>query len=479
MIRGVISLYRPRFARAIVYMLQASEYQAGPYLRWLWRTTNFSRVMYRKNLVRTRNARLLLLVLRAGMLLEVAVAIGWGYWGWKNHAVSFPEVPLALFLLTPIVWSHLIVIPLLLGRWFIIKPYYWWLIRRSRRIFTSHPGAKIAVAGSYGKTTAKEILATVLSQGKKVAATPANKNVAISHAFFARKLKGDEDILIIEYGEGGPGDVARFARVTRPTMGVITGLAPAHLDKYKTLERAGEDIFSLAGYLKGKDVYVNGDSPEVQPFIKDNYQVYDSQEVLGWKVSKIKLAADGLAFKMKKGKDNLELKSHLLGRHLVGTLALAAALAWDFGLSKEQIEKGVAAVMPFEHRMQSYRLHGAWIIDDTYNGNIEGMLAGLKLLEELPASRKIYVTPGLVDQGDETEPVHRRLGQAIAESAPDLVVLMRNSTTEYIREGLRSKNYEGELQIEDKPLEFYTNLGHFVAAGDLVLMQNDWPDQYK
>ena len=106
------------------------------------------------------------------------------------------------------------------------------------------------------------------------------------------------------------------------------------------------------------------------------------------------------------------------------------------------------------------------------------MLAGLKLLKELPAKRKIYVTPGLVDQGKDSPVIHRRLGEAIARAQPDLVVLMRHSVTDEIVDGIKAKNYKGQLVIEEDPLNFYTHLDQFVAAGDLVLLQNDWPDQY-
>jgi UDP-N-acetylmuramyl pentapeptide synthase len=84
----------------------------------------------------------------------------------------------------------------------------------------------------------------------------------------------------------------------------------------------------------------------------------------------------------------------------------------------------------------------------------------------------------LVDQGDESEQVHTEMGQLIAVSKPDLVVLMQNSVTAFIVAGLEGAAYKGELHIETKPLEFYTNLKHFVAAGDVVVMQNDWTDNY-
>ena len=187
---------------------------------------------------------------------------------------------------------------------------------------------------------------------------------------------------------------------------------------------------------------------------------------------------DGTRFTLKKGKRSLRLHSGLLGRHQIGPLSLVAALAAEFGLSDEQIEAGIAKTKPFEHRMQPYQLGGAWIVDDTYNGNIEGIRVGTELLKELPGKRKIYVTPGLVDQGSETAAVHEEMGRLIAEAKPDIVVLMQHSITPYIQKGLSQNGYEGDVQTVADPLAFYQNLSLFVAAGDLVLMQNDWTDNY-
>ena len=476
MLKAVIYLYRPAYVRAVVYMLQAAEYKPAAFLKWYWRAKDFSRVAYRKDLIPTRPARLLLIAFRAGALTEVIVSIILLVTGISNHNRVSIIYAIALFLITPVLWAHLIIIPLFLGEWLIIKPLYGLKVRRSSRVFAAHTGARIAIAGSYGKTTMKEILLSVLSEGKKVAATPANRNVAISHALFAATLKGDEDILIIEYGEGAPGDVARFAKNTHPTEGVITGLAPAHLDKYKSLANAGRDIFSLGKFVKPGELFVNGEAEATKQFIHKDNVVFDSSGIAGWKVTDVKVGKDGLDFNLSGKSGSLKIKSQLLGRHQIAPLVLAAFLGKKYGLSDEQIKSGIAKIEPFEHRMKPYELSGAWIIDDTYNGNIEGMKAGLALLDELPAKRKIYITPGLVDQGAEEKPVHRELGNAIVKANPDKVVLMKHSVTEFIVEGLA--DYKGQLVIEDDPLDFYTNLDKSVAAGDLVLMQNDWPDNY-
>lgn len=471
-------MYTFKYPRILIYMLQNTEYRAGPYLAWYWRTQNFNKVMYRRSLERTKAARLLLLALRLGMLLQIAVGLALiALWYWHGLAGGW-EFGLALVLSYPIVWAHLVCLPLVIGRWVVVSPHEHSLVKQSEKIFEQHPGVRIVVAGSYGKTSMKEILNTVLSEGKKVAATPANKNVAISHALFARRLTGDEDILILEYGEGAPGDVAKFARTTHPTHAVITGIAPAHLDRYKTIRRAATDIFSVAEYLKGQNVYVNGESPYIDDFVKDNYHLYGKDGVLGWKVSGIELTTKHTSFTLTKGKQKLRLTSGLLGMHQVGPLALAAVLGLELGLTDKQVMAGVAKTVPFEHRMQPYEMSGASVIDDTYNGNIEGIRVGLKLLQTLDAKRKIYVTPGLVDQGKEAKQIHRQIGELIAAAKPDMVVLMNNSVMPDIKAGLEAGKYAGELRIESDPLEFYTNLKHFIAAGDVVLLQNDWPDNY-
>ena len=476
--KSLLSMYSLRFPNYLVYMLQSSDYQAGPYIKWLLRVRDFSTVMHRRQLDPTEYAKMLLLGLRIGMILEIVAGLVLIA---LNFLLSLPGLwafGVAIIIAYPLVWSLLVVVPLELGRVFIVQPKTKRQIDEARLIYQSHPAIKIAVAGSYGKTSMKEVLKIVLSEGKDVVATPANHNVAIEHAKLARKLNGQEEILIIEYGEGGPGDVASFVGITHPTHAVITGLAPAHLDKYKTLDAAGQDIFSLASYLHNKNVYVNGESQAAVKFFQPSFIKYSVKGVGEWQVKDIKLSINQTSFKLVNDRQSLKLSSQLLGAHQVGVLSLAAVLALELGLSKEQIEAGVANTKPFDHRMQPYQLNGAWVIDDTYNGNIDGIKVGTALLSELPARRKIYVSPGLVEQGKETPKVHHEMGRLIAEAKPDLVVLMENSVTNYIQTGLTEANFKGELRIEKDPLSFYQGLEHFVANGDLVLMQNDWTDNY-
>ena len=459
-------------------MLQACEYKPLPYLAWVWRTRDYSKVQHRQKLDRTSYAKALLTIIYVGITVEILVGILMIVFGLADHIAGLWPFGAALIVIYPIIWPHLILIPLLLGDTYIVKPRQDKQILTSAKIFAKHPGVKIAVAGSYGKTSMKEVLKIVLEADKKVVATLANHNVPIEHAKLARNLDGQEDVLIIEYGEGEPGDVVKFCQVTHPNYGIITGLAPAHLDKYKILKAAGDDIFSLATYLKNQHVYVNSESVAVKEYIKPQFIQYDEHGAGKLKVENLKISITSTKFKLVTDKQTINVNSGLIGRHQVGVLSVAVLIALELGLSVKQIENAIAKTKPFEHRMQPYELSGAWIIDDTYNGNIDGIKVGCQLLAELKAKRKIYVTPGLVDQGSENAAIHNQLGRYIASSNPDLVVLMNNSVTLFIKEGLIGAGYKGELRIETNPLNFYLNLEHFVASGDLVLMQNDWPDHY-
>ncbi|MFZ3009975.1 MAG: Mur ligase family protein, partial [Candidatus Microsaccharimonas sp.] len=217
--------YVPGYLKTLLYMLQNTEYKIGDYLRWYFRTSDFRRVMKRRGLDMTPKVKLLLVVLRFLTLLFI-ITVGLciyhfyltAHWGWIVAAIL-------VALSAPKLLAGMIIIPLVIGDMFIQKPRERTIIHRAKDILNEHPGIRIAIAGSYGKTTAKEMLLAVLKQGKNVSATPGNMNTDIGISRFAQKLNGDEDILIFELGEEKVGDVARLSRLTVPDIGVITGIA--------------------------------------------------------------------------------------------------------------------------------------------------------------------------------------------------------------------------------------------------------------
>jgi len=434
--------------------------------------------MKRRKLDYTKKARLLL-VFAWVILLATYV----GSFLLLIQSVVLASVLLAglaiiLLAVSPLVLAYGIAVPLWLGYKIIQAPKQRQMVEAARQTLSNHPALKIAVAGSYGKTTAKEVLRTVLGEGKRVAFTPGNMNTIIGISRFAQSLDGDEDILIFELGEERVGDVRELCALIQPDIGVITGVNEAHLSSFGTLDRTVATIFELEDYLGDKPLYKNKESPLVASKIKSNdILAFSRSGTDGWRVGDVQTDIHGTTFSVKKDAKTTSVHTGLLGNHNIGVITAAVAIADSVGLSTSQIVDGIKKTVPFEHRMQPRQMQGAWVIDDTYNGNSEGVQVGLLLLKELDAKRRIYITPGLVEQGDKTREVHVKIGRQIAEVA-DVVVLMQNSVTDYIIDGLRKAKFGGRMLVVDNPLEFYTNLDHFVASGDVVLMQNDWTDNY-
>ncbi|MES2971558.1 MAG: UDP-N-acetylmuramoyl-tripeptide--D-alanyl-D-alanine ligase [Patescibacteria group bacterium] len=466
-----LSYYWLKAPWTLVYMLQQVEYNPYKFLGWFKSLPNLFGVQRRGQLELTRRVKLMLLISYGSWLLTFGAGV--------ILAVSQQNLlPLLLCLLAPLVCVLVLFIATLLLQKFVVDRAEAREISAAKQKLAGMNCQTIAVLGSYGKTTMKEILTTVLSESKKVAATPGNKNVLISHARWVNKsLSGEEEVLIFEYGESKPGDIELLAAFSKPDIAVITGLAPAHLDGYTSLEAIADDLATISKTVDHKNIYVNGNSELLRS--KVNGYFYNPKGIANLAVQDVKIDFNATSFALDVEGKKLHLYTGLLGAHQIGPLCAVVAIALRLGLSEQQILNGVAATMPYEHRMQPRSLGGAWIIDDTYNGNIEGMRAGLALLKALPGKRKIYVTPGLVDQGVETESVHKQLGQLIADTAPDKVVLMQNSATEHIRTGMNEGGYTGEVNIETEPLDYYTNLEHFLATGDIIMLQNDWPDSYK
>lgn len=469
----IAAMYSPRIVGTLVYMLQSSDYRISQYLAWLHRTTDFSEIMKRRKLRFTTKARLLYAtgLLIYGALVAFLIA---------SIVIGGSIILFAFFLLLalPYVIAYLLILPLLTGQWLIQGPKEKRLIEEATHQMRNYHCRKIAIAGSYGKTSFKEMLTTILSETLHIAASHGNMNTPLGLASFIQKLDGSEDVLIFELGEERVGDVKKLCKLSRPNMGVITGISEAHLSSFGTVDNIVATVFELSDYLKSYDVYKNGDSDLVAANVSAHDQhVYSDKGVNGWKVSHIESGLEGTSFAATKHSKVVWAHSKLVGKHQVGPLVACIDIADKLGLSVTDIAEGIKNTRPFEHRMQPLHLSGAMIIDDTYNGNPKGVEAGLEFLESISAKRKIYVTPGLVEQGDRSDVIHEMIGRQ-AGRVCDVVILMNNSTTEAIRRGLKEVDFAGELKIINNPVSFYSNLGHYVAAGDVVLMQNDWTDNY-
>ena len=465
-----LTIYLPTTPYVFVYMLQQVENNGKEFMGWINRMPDYRRVMHRKKLVRTKK-----------VLIQLLVA--YGIWCAAIAAIvlfimkDLYLVSTSIFVCTPILIAYALTSMSKIGSSLLIvkrrKDY-----AAATEKLRAHKAVKIVVLGSYGKTSAKELLATILGSGKNVAATPGNMNVPISHArWINTKLTGDEDVLIFELGEGDPGDIKRFCELLIPDIAVVTGVAPNHLDHYGSIEVLKADLVSVEDYVKPQNLYEAEQAAKELAF-KHKPHVYGITGTGDIALKNIHVSLTGTSFDLIHSGTKTNMHTRLIGEHNAPVIALCYRLGLSLDISPKDLETGVSQTMPFEHRMQAREVSGAWLIDDTYNGNLEGIRAGLELLRKVEAKRKMYVTPGLVEQGEETEKVHTEIGHLIAVCNPDVVVLMKNSVSDIMKTAIEAKGYKGIIRIEDDPLSFYTNIQYELAGGDVVLMQNDWTDNY-
>jgi UDP-N-acetylmuramoyl-tripeptide--D-alanyl-D-alanine ligase len=271
---------------------------------------------------------------------------------------------------------------------------------------------------------------------------------------------------------------------------VITGVNEAHLERFGSLEKASNTIFELAEYLKSKSgsfskgssnrevlVYVNSEGT-VKPRDDKSYILYGQKGTSEWKVESANTGIEGITISFEHVGRHVEAHSKLLGLHNVGPLSAAADIAFRLGLTEEQIQTGISKTKPFDHRMRPRTDGGVTWIDDSYNGNPDGAAAAIEFLKTLKGQRRFYVTPGLVEMGARKEEIHKEMGRKLAEANIEKVVLIRDSVTPYIEEGLKEAGYKGEVIWYDFGPTAFNALPKMTVAGDVILIQNDWPDQY-
>jgi UDP-N-acetylmuramoyl-tripeptide--D-alanyl-D-alanine ligase len=477
MIKDYLSHYRPRYVRSLAYLLQASEYNIADYLTWFHKVRNFATVEKRKQLVPTAKARIVIALLWVLVVGFLAVSVSLFF----TLSIPYNWVFVVLFIITlPYLLAYGIIVPLWIIQIFIQKPIEYVMVRRATKTLKGNKAIKIAIAGSFGKTSMREILGMVLSEDKRVAVPPHSYNTPLGISEFIKTLRGNEEVIVFELGEYYPGDIRKLCRLIQPDIGIITGVNEAHLQKFKTLERTANTIFELADYLGDCPVYVNAESQLAKQHASPQHILYDRNGVGLLRVEHPETGLDGTSFILSDGKVRLNIHSNLLGLHQIGPLTVAAHLALRLGLSPDQIVAGLAKTKPFEHRLEKkVDASGVILLDDSYNGNPDGVAAVIDFLGSLRGHRRFYMTPGLVEMGSRTKSVHETIGRMLALTGIEKIILIKNSVTLYIAAGLKNASYRGEIIWFDDALVALAALPFLTIRGDVVLVQNDWPDQYQ
>ena len=345
---------------------------------------------------------------------------------------------------------------------------------------------KIGITGSYGKTSTKFILATILAERYDVLATPASFNTPMGLTRVIReRLEDHHQVFIAEMGARHVGDIKELVDLVHPTMGLITSVGPQHLETFGNVATVADTKFELIeGLPQDGLAFFASDGGEVDKLYQrarvKKFLTGTRGMGLDMKAEDIAVNSNGSVFTLKDGVtgEKVSCETRLLGRHNIGNIVLACCVARQMGLTLEEIARGVSKIEPVEHRLQLLPgAGGMTVIDDAFNSNPVGAKAALDVLAAFEG-RHVIVTPGMVEQGEKEDEINRQFGAQMAGKC-DVVILVGKRHTQPIVEGLRAAGMAQENIFVTGSLEEATGvLGKIGQLGDVVLFENDLPDNY-
>ena len=344
---------------------------------------------------------------------------------------------------------------------------------------------KIGITGSYGKTSTKMFLSQFLSAKYKVCASPSSYNTPMGICkVVLNDLKDDDEVLIAEMGANRVGDIKELCDMVDIDAGIITAVGPQHLETFKTLENIIATKSELYKSLSEDQFCVFKVSNENTKKMFSACELKNKIAVGGkngfLSSSRIVATKSGLEFKILYNGKEYPVQTKILGEHNVQNILCAAALAMKLGVTFKQILSIIPKLQPAEHRLELKELdNNILIIDDSFNSNIQGTAVALQTLKLFSKNRKIIVTPGLVELGKVENAENEELGKRIADVC-DIAILVGKNQTQNIKKGLLEKGFKEENIIVQASLFEVTNLFKtLLQSGDVVLLENDLPDNYK
>lgn len=344
---------------------------------------------------------------------------------------------------------------------------------------------RIGITGSFGKTSTKNFLATILREKYNVCATPYNYNTPLGITrTVLQNLDFGYQVFIAEMGARQRGDIRELCEIVEPKYGILTAIGAQHIATFQNQENIKKTKAELPEYLGKEGVCVFDIDNEIVREIAEQSQckkvfvslVDPSAQVYA---SDIITSTHGTQFKLHILGKTYDCATKLLGQHNISNLLLCVGMAIELGLTEDEILLGITKVNPVEHRLQLINAsNNVTILDDTYNSSIDGSKRALEVLSMFEGRRKVVITPGLVELGTMERLENYNFGTRIAKVA-DVVMIVNKAHLASIKQGLLdagfdpSKIYEAEDLIATQDA-----LKGVLVEGDVVLWENDLPDNY-
>lgn len=364
-----------------------------------------------------------------------------------------------------------------------VQNYY---IRDAKKLLQSCPDmVRIGVTGSFGKTSVKYILHTLLQAEYDTLMTPESYNTPMGVVITVRKfLRATHRVFVCEMGARHVGDIKELCEIAHPQLGIITSVGKQHLETFYSLENVKKTKFELADSLPEDGViFLNGEDENIREHMhhcKAKAVTYGLSPECDYYATDISASSRGTSFAVHTPSGEEEIFStKLVGAHNVINIVGAIALCSHLGISLARLKVQVRKLEAVPHRLQLLRRGSVTVIDDAYNSNPTGARAAIDALS-LFDGFKILVTPGMVELGQEQDALNAAFG-AYAAGVCDYVTLVGKKQTRSIYEGLRSAGYPEERIFVAEDLQAALAAAYAVPAGEkekIILLENDLPDNF-
>jgi UDP-N-acetylmuramoyl-tripeptide--D-alanyl-D-alanine ligase len=346
----------------------------------------------------------------------------------------------------------------------------------------------VGITGSYGKTSTKHIVAELLGQSYNVLATPGSYNTPMGICIVVNeKLRPEHQVLVLEMGMRYPGDIAELCDIATPDASMVTTVGVAHLETMGSVAAIAEEKASIINHTApGGPVVLNVDNEHVEamagrangPVWRISAEGHPDADIAA---TNIRYSTNGLACTIRDEEGRAAVfETHLLGKHNVTNLLLAVALGRSMGMRLRAMAHAARRLQPVEHRLKLRTENGITIIDDAFNSNPVGARNAVDLLGEIEGGQRFIVTPGMVEMGAHEDTANYELGLHIAKSATDAVYLVGDAQTQALQRGLKEGGFPHDcIHVHDTLFDAQDTLSTRLQPGDIVLYENDLPDQYE
>ena len=356
----------------------------------------------------------------------------------------------------------------------------------AKRIIDSHKGLIIiGVTGSFGKTSTKNYLASVLAEKYNVLVTPGNFNTLLGVIRTIREqLRPYHQVFIVEMGAKQNNDIKEICDLVHPTIGIVTAVGEMHHETFNTVENKEEPQFELINSLPAGGLgVINYDSEYIKSYkgIKSPCKIirYAVEGEGDYKANDVVYGAGGVSFTLGNGEHYC---SRLLGVGNLLNILASIAVADHLGVPANKQRNAIARLQPVEHRLSMKVANGITVLDDAYNSNPTGAKMSLGVLKEFAVgegNKRIVITPGFVEMGTRQADANKELGRTIAVSC-DYAIIVNAINREAIKSGIEEGGLPAEKYfLADSLNHAHQQLAKILRPGDVVLYENDLPDNFR